>query len=213
MELAGVEFRADVAAFEAVKGRLSNAAHMLMCYPSLQIGHRFVDEGMREARIAHLLRNFWDLDALRLVEPPAGFSTRSFTAQVLDRFANPAIKDRLLRVAGDGAAKINVFHAKTLGQLIAQGADITREAFLLASFAHYLRGVDDRGASFEVIEPQLNDADWRAIRAGDPLALLRASPFRGLGLDGSPAFAARFQELAHCLATDGAAATLDAILV
>ena len=30
LELGGVQFRSDVAAFEAVKGRLSNAAHMMM---------------------------------------------------------------------------------------------------------------------------------------------------------------------------------------
>src|ERR1700730_13671764 len=150
LELGGVEFRNDVAAFEAVKGRLSNAAHMLMCYPSLLMGHRLVDEGMRELTIVRLLQNFWTIDSIPLVTPPTGYSVTAFTKSVVGRFSNPAIRDQLLRVAHDGAAKIMVFHAQTIRELIENGQDLTREAFLLACFSRYLVGVDDLGKPFDV---------------------------------------------------------------
>ncbi len=38
-EEVGVELRADVAAFEAIKGRLINASHMLMSYPAALAGY------------------------------------------------------------------------------------------------------------------------------------------------------------------------------
>jgi ABC-type lipopolysaccharide export system ATPase subunit len=66
---------------------------------------------MEEARIVKLLQNFWDFDTFPLVAPPAGYSVCAFTAGVLSRFSNPAIRDQLLRVAHDGAAKIMVFLA------------------------------------------------------------------------------------------------------
>src|SRR5246127_3853938 len=141
LELGGVEFRSDVAAFEAVKGRLSNAAHMLMCYPSLLLGHRFVHEGMQEARIVKLLQNFWDFDTVPLVAPPAGYSLRAFTAGGFGRFSNPAIRDQLLRVAHDGAAKIMVFHGKTIRELIENGKNLLERRSLLASFCVFFRGV------------------------------------------------------------------------
>src|ERR1700730_2861888 len=150
LELGGVQFRSDVAAFEAVKGRLSNAAHMMMCYPSLLMGHRLVDEGMRELTIVRLLQNFWTNDSIPLVTPPTGYSVSAFTKAVVDRFSNPAIRDQLLRVAHDGAAKIMVFHAQTIRELIENGQDLTREAFLLACFSRYLVGVDDLGKPFDV---------------------------------------------------------------
>jgi mannitol 2-dehydrogenase/sorbose reductase len=214
LELGGTVFSDDVPAYVEVKGRLSNAAHMLMCYPSLLIGWRLVDEGMRDPRIPRLLRNFWDLDARRLVTPPSGFSTIAFTSSVLERFANTAIKDRLVRVAGDGASKIGVFHGKTIRELLsASGEDLTREAFLLACFSRYLAGKDDNGAAFEVVEPQISGADWALIKAGDPLAVLSISAFRGLGLRESPAFTQAYLDLSQRLAAEGTGAALSRILV
>ena len=212
LETGGVEFRSDVAAFVAVKGRLSNAAHMLMCYPSLLIGYRLVDEAMRDARIPRLLQNFWDIDAVRLVEPPSGFSVGAFTSKVLDRFADPAIGDSLLRVAHDGAAKIDVFHARTIEQVIREG-DPTREAFLFASFWRYLGGVDDRGRSFEVKEPRFGAPDRALMESGDPLGLLATTPFRKFGLEQSAGFVETYLDMVEGLASKGAAATLDRILV
>ncbi|AYM19937.1 mannitol dehydrogenase family protein [Agrobacterium tumefaciens] len=213
MEEAGVEFRSDISAYEAVKGRLSNAAHMMMCFPSLLLGHRFVHEGMTDPLIPRLLRNFWDLDVLRLVEPPVGYSTADFTNGVIARFSNPLIKDRLLRVAGDGVSKINVFHSKTLKQLIEARADLTREVFLLASFARYLDGKDDRGEPYEVFEPRLTEEDRRLIAYGDTLGLLRTSMLRSFELETVEGFATQYSQMLHSLRTDGTAATLDRILV
>ena len=212
LELADVVFSDEVPAYVAVKGRLSNAAHMLMCYPALLMGSRFVDEAMRQPAIPRLLHNFWDLDARQLVEPPSGFSVSAFTEQVVERFANPAVKDQLLRVAGDGASKIVIFHGKTIAQLIASGGDLTREAFLIACFRRYLDGVDDEGVSFEVFEPHITDSNWERLHGGDPLAVLDIDAFRGLGLRRSSRFLAAYQRLSQQLETQGTAATLAQLL-
>ncbi|MDE1007187.1 MAG: mannitol dehydrogenase family protein [Paraburkholderia fungorum] len=212
LELAGVVFSDEVPAYVAVKGRLSNAAHMLMCYPALLMGSRFVDEGMRHPDIPRLLRHFWNLDASRLVDPPSGYSVEAFTEKVIERFANPAIKDQLTRVAHDGASKIVVFHGKTIVQLIANGGDLTREAFLIACFERYLGGIDDEGVPFDVNEPHIGSADWAKLRGGDPLAVLDIEAFRGFGLRGSPRFVAAYQSVAKQLASQGTAATLAQLL-
>jgi mannitol-1-phosphate/altronate dehydrogenase len=213
LELGDVVFSDEVGAYVAVKGRLSNAAHMLMCYPSLLMGARFVDEGMRDPRIPRLLQNFWDLDSRRLVEPPKNYSIETFTSKVIERFANPAIKDTLLRVAGDGASKINIFHGKTIRQLIDSKADLTREAFLLACFARYLGGVDDKGVTYDIFEPQIGADDRQSLRTGDTLAALDIAAFQSLELKKSPGFVEIYQLLSKMLAEQGTAATLDRILV
>ena len=212
LELAGVVFSDEVPAYVAVKGRLSNAAHMLMCYPALLMGARFVDEGMRQPDIPRLLHNFWDLDTRQLVDPPSGYSIPAFTRKVVERFANPAIKDQLLRVAGDGASKIVVFHGKTIAQLIANGADLTREAFLIACFGRYLGGVDDKGIPFEIFEPHITKADWERLRGCDPSAVLDIDAFRGLSLRQSPSFLAAYQRISRQLETQGTASTLAQLL-
>ena len=213
LELAGVVFSDEVAAYVEVKGRLSNAAHSLMCYPALLMGARFVDEGMRYPEIPRLLRNFWERDTRALVQPPSGYSVDAFTGKVIERFANPAIKDHLVRVAGDGASKIVVFHGKTIGQLIGGDGDLVREAFLIACFGRYLGGVDDRGEHFDVFEPHIGDADWARLRGGDPLAVLDIEAFRGLGLRQSPRFVAAYEDIWSRLAAQGVATTLTQLLV
>ena len=212
LELGGVEFSEEVAAYEAVKGRLSNAAHMMMCYPSLLMGHRFVHEGMTDRNILRLLHNFWELDAYPLVTPPRAYSVQAFTAKVVERFANPAIRDQLLRVAQDGASKIMVFHSRTIRDLMTRRSDITREAFLLAAFGRYLTGLDERGQIFPVTEPQLKPDDWKLIHDGDPRALLQLSSFRALGLADSEPFVQRYLEIAKQLTERGVAETLRGIL-
>jgi mannitol-1-phosphate/altronate dehydrogenase len=212
-ELAGVVFSDEVPAYVAIKGRLSNAAHMLMCYPSLLMGSRFVHEGMRHHDILRLLHNFWKLDARSLVAAPSGYSISAFTDKVIERFANPAIKDQLLRVAGDGASKIVVFHGETIAQLIAAGRDLRREAFLVACFGRYLAGVDDSGGRFDVVEPHIGEADWRRLRDGDPLSVLDIGAFQGLRLRQSAPFLEAYQEISGQLASQGTAATLTRLLM
>ena len=206
-------FSDEVPAYVAVKGRLSNAAHVLMSYPALLMGSRFVDEAMRQPDIPRLLRNFWDLDARKLVEPPSGFSVSAFTEKVIERFADPAIKDQLLRVAGDGASKIVVFHGETIAQLIANGGDVTREAFLIACFRRYLDGVDENGVSFEIFEPRVSGTDRERMRAGGPLAVLDIDAFRGLNLRRSSRFVAAYERLSQQLEAQGTAATLAQLLI
>ncbi|MDQ0474727.1 mannitol dehydrogenase family protein [Labrys wisconsinensis] len=208
LERAGVSLRDDVAAFEAVKGRLSNAAHMLLAYPAVLLGYRLINEAMRDGRLVRLLQDFWTLDAIPLVTPPPGLSPQVFTAQVLERFANPGIDDQVLRVAHDGASKLVVFHARTLAQLIAGNGPLEREAFLFACFARYLLGVEDGGATFPVDEPRLDAADWARIRGGDPLAVLHLSPFTELRLPESERFRDAFARAAQALAAKGAGRAL-----
>jgi mannitol 2-dehydrogenase len=45
----GVQLRPDVEAFEAVKGRLLNAAHMLLAYPAVLAGYRWVAQATRRS--------------------------------------------------------------------------------------------------------------------------------------------------------------------
>ncbi len=207
-EAVGVQFSDDVAAYLALKGRMLNACHMLMSYPSVLSGYRLVDEAMRDPRIVDLLMTFVDRDVIPHVHPPAGVDFAKYKTMIVERFSNPAIGDQVLRIAGDGAAKLPIFHAKTIATLVAADEDIRREAFLLACFARYLLGRDDAGASIPVVEPSLSQADWDLIRS-EPAGVLRASPFASLALDQHRPFVAAFDGYWAAIARQGAAETIE----
>jgi mannitol 2-dehydrogenase len=203
LAFAGVTFSPDVHAYEALKGRMLNASHMLLAYPALQCGYRTVPEAMRDPLLRRLLNRFMEHDVIPHLSAPPGVSLQAYKGTVLERFANPAVADQLLRVAHDGAAKIPVFHAATLATLLAHGQDVVRPALMLTCFALYLTGKDGKGAALEVHEPHLSEADRALLAGGDPLALFDTSPFAALRLREHPLFVDTYLRLADAIREHG----------
>lgn len=212
-EAVGVEMRNDVPAFEFMKGRMLNAAHILLAVPGILIGHRIVHEALGDQRLYRLLDNFLDRDAIPRIEGPQGVSLENYKKAVLERFSNPAINDQLLRIAFDTTAKIPVFHSRTLEMLLADGGDLRREAFFLACFGAYLNGRDDNGQSFDVVEPRLSEQDWELVRGGNPIDLLRTSPFAKLGLADHLEFAKLYGGYVAMIQATSVGKTLETLLV
>lgn len=208
----GVELRDDVPAFEGIKGRMLNASHMMLSYPALLCGYRLVHEAVADARLVKLLERFMELDVIPLLEAPSGVSLQAYKKQVLSRFTNVAVADQLLRIAHDGVSKIPVFHFKTLLALVQSGGDIRREAFFLACFQQYFRGVDDAGNVFEVQEPRISAADWEILKSLEPFAILRTTAFRAMNLQLDPAFSKAFLAVVRTIEKAGASGALDEVL-
>ena len=208
LERAGVQFTDDVDAYEQVKLRMLNATHSMLSYPGLLGGYDLVHEAMADPRVLGYLRDFLDRDVIPLLSAPPGMALDAYRDAVLTRFGNPAVKDQLLRITSDGGSKIPVFLGDTIRACVGKGADHSRLAYLLAAFARYLGGVDDKGARYEPQEPQLSAADRALAAAPDPTAVLRIGAFKALELERSADFAASFVRYRARIAEEGALAAL-----
>jgi mannitol 2-dehydrogenase len=195
-----------------MKGRMLNASHILLGYPALLCGHRIVHEALGDPRLKRLIETFLNEDVIPRLDGPKGVSLEAYRDAVLERFANPAVNDQLLRIGLDGASKLPVFHSRTLAMLMDDGGPLDREAFLFACFEAYLKGRDDRGETFPVTEPRLSDADWALIRGGDPLGVLKIAPLAGLGLAGHAGFTEAFLRFKGLIAEGSASKALDAVV-
>ena len=209
---AGVELRREAAPYEAIKGRMLNASHMLLAYPGLLLGYRIVPEAMADDDLGILLKQFMESDAIPLLTAPEGMRLHDYKDSILARFDNPAIADQLTRVAHDGAAKIPVFYTSTLETMLAQDRDCRRAAFLLACFRLYLNGVDAYGGLFDVNEPQLNQTDWSLIRNGPPSAIMDIRAFKSLSLSRHEGMACAFQAVWLTTARQGVRHALQELL-
>ena len=205
----GVELRDDVEHFEAVKGRLLNASHMMLSYPALMCGFRLVDEALRNPVITAYLDAFMERDVIPLVEGPDGISLEAYKRKALERFANPAIGDQLLRIAQNGIAKLPIFLSKTLKQLLSRNAGFERVAFCLGCFERYLGGRGFNGATFLVDEPHLTNHDRSLLESNDPLAVLKLSAFEVLDLSSNEGFREVFLAARNRLNDEGPMAALD----
>jgi len=212
LDKVGVELREDVSDFEAVKGRILNASHMLLCFPAILIGHRLVHEAMNDDNLQGLLRQFLERDVIPFIQAPPGVLLQSYVDSVLERFGNPAVGDQLLRIANDGASKVPTFHSRTIETLLREHADISREAFLLAAYRRSLCGIDDRGQSYQVSEPTLTSADLELLHSPEPADALAATPFAALHLADDAVFLARYRQMVDQIETAGTAETLQNLL-
>lgn len=102
----GVELVRDVAPYERAKLRMLNGAHSLLAYCGLRAGHEFVHEAVADPALRALAEQLMLQEAATTVMPAKGQDLRAYAAQLLDRFANPALRHRLDQIAMDGTQKI-----------------------------------------------------------------------------------------------------------
>ncbi|PVE50613.1 mannitol dehydrogenase family protein [Rhizobium rhizogenes] len=207
-EQVGVELRDDVEMFEAMKGRLLNASHMMLSYPALMCGFRIVDEAMREPAVVDYLSTFLEKDVMPIVEGPRGVDLNEYKRNIIARFENPAIGDTLIRIANNGAAKLPIFLSKSLGIVLGQGGMYERFALCFAAFEQYLKGSDVSGGALSVDEPNLTADDKALLSSSDPLAVMKISAFAPIGLAENEAFVTVFSDMKKRLHRDGAIAAL-----
>ena len=211
LEAAGVQLTNDVGAYEQIKLRMLNSSHIMMSYPGQLGGYRFVHEAMADPRIPALLRTFLDRDVIPMLEAPPGMTFESYRDTVIERFANPAINDQLSRLTSDSGSKIPAFLFDTIRASLDPARDHRRLAFMLAAFARYLGGVDDKGRAFVPLEPHLTAEDLALAHDFDPLAPLRISTLKPLALDRSGPFAESFARFRKMIADKGVLELLAAV--
>jgi mannitol-1-phosphate/altronate dehydrogenase len=211
-EDAGVQITEDVWAYEQIKLRMLNSSHSMLAFPGTIAGYRLVHETVADPLIAELLMQFWNLDVIPLLTAPPGMSLTGYRDKLMERYLNPATRDQTIRIATDGASRIPIFSGDTIKATIDKGGDIRRLAFLLASFARCLGGVDDRGEPFLTPEPRLTAADRAAAADPEPRVFLSLPIFAGLGMEASPVFVTTFESYRQSIAARGTLATLAEIL-
>ncbi|MGD1818284.1 MAG: mannitol dehydrogenase family protein, partial [Pleomorphochaeta sp.] len=142
----------SVLPYELMKIRLLNGAHSALSYPSYLLGHRDVDEGINDPLIKDFIRNHYMEEITKSLNPVPGVDLEIYKDQLIDRFSNKYIKDKLLRLASDGSKKITNAIVKPLLELKEKDALILSLAF----WAEFLKGVDKEGNTIPIEDPNAN---------------------------------------------------------
>lgn len=212
-EKVGVEFTDDVAAYENMKLGLLNASHALISYPSFLSGYRKVDDAMHDERIAKFVRAFMDRDITPYVPAPGNTDLNLYKQTLIERFGNRSVSDQVARLCFDGISKFPVYLMPNLAKMIRDHADLTRVAYLIAAYRHYLKyRTDDKGVSFEIAEPWLSPADEVLIASNEPMDFLALSAFRSTDLKKADAFVELYLKMVNDIREKGAMPVLESIL-
>ncbi len=212
-EQVGVEFTDDVAPFENMKLSLLNASHTLLSYPSLLSGYRKVDEAMRDYRIVTFVKEFMNIDVTPYVPAPKNTDLNWYKSRLIERFANSSVSDQISRLCGDGGSKFQVYVVPIVKKMIANGDDMTRIAYLIAAYRHYMKyQIDDKGVAFEIFEPQITSEQMAMIKSENPLDTLSTTIFSSLNLAENTKFTQLFLSLAKQIKEHGAMMILETII-
>ena len=212
-EKVGAEFTDDVTAYENMKLSLLNASHTLLSYPSFLSGYRKVDDAMHDERIARFVRTFMEVDITPYVPAPGNTDLELYRQTLIERFGNRSVSDQIARLCFDGISKFPVYVMPNLIKMIRDNADLTRVAYLIAAYRHYLKyRKDDQGVSFEVAEPWMTPEDEKLIGSETPLDFLSLSAFRSTDLRAADAFVEIYRKMVEAVKENGAMAVLESIL-
>ena len=151
-EDAGVQIVAEVAPYELMKLRLLNGSHQAMCYFAYLAGYRLVHEAAQDSLFQAFLLGYMDLEATPTLPPVPGVDLAGYKHTLLERFANPQIRDTIARLCAQSSDRIPKFLLPVIREQLATGGEIKRSAAVVASWARYAEGVDERGEPIDVVD-------------------------------------------------------------
>lgn len=162
-ENVGAEFVSDVAPYEKMKLRMLNGAHSSLAYLGILAGLEFVSEAVADISLSAFAAALMRDAAETLTTPPA--TRAEYARALMDRFANPALRHRLIQICMDGTQKLSQRLLGTVRNRLAAGRPIARHALAVAAWMRFVSRRDETGAPIRVNDP-LADQLVTAASAG-----------------------------------------------
>ena len=180
-EKVGVQFVPDVGPYEKMKLRLLNAGHSVLGLLGAIHGHPTINACVEDELFATYLRAFLDKEATPILGPIIGINLEDYKDSLLERFANPNIKDSVSRICSESSAKLPKFLIPTIHENLDTGGSIKFATLVLAAWCYYSdKQADQNGEPLEIIDAIQGELHkTAAATSSDPLAFVRQESLFG----------------------------------
>jgi mannitol 2-dehydrogenase len=211
-EESGVLLVDDVVPYELMKLRLLNASHQCLCYFAYLAGYRLVHDAAGDPLFADFLLRYMDSEATPTLKPVPGIDLPDYKRTLIERFANPGVKDTIVRLCFGSSDRIPKWLLPVIRANLAAGGPVRLSAATVASWARYDEGVDEQGDPIDV-QDQLADTLVPLARSQheNPTAFIENTEVFG-DLASQPRFVEAYLWALDSLHREGARATLEAVL-
>jgi mannitol 2-dehydrogenase len=212
LEKADVLLVDDVTPYELMKLRLLNASHQSLCYFAYLAGYRLVHDAAGDPLFAEFLRQYMDSEATPTLKPVPGIDLPDYKRTLIERFANPGVKDTIVRLCFGSSDRIPKWLLPVIRANLASGGPVRLSAATVASWARYAEGVDEDGQPIDV-QDQLAETLVPLARSQHehPTAFIENTDVFG-DLATQPRFVEAYLRALDSLHRDGARATLETLL-
>ena len=207
----GVQIVEDVEPYEFMKLRLLNASHQALCYLGYLDGYRYAHEVCQDKLYVDFLLGYMDHEGTPTLPPVPGVDLDRYKHQLIERFANPEVRDTLARLCAESSDRIPKWLLPVVREQLAAGREIKRAVLVVASWARYAEGVDEQGQPIEVVD-RLRDklVDRAQHNREDPLVFI-ADPDLFGDLASDERFVTPYKAALRSLHEIGARATVEAL--
>ncbi len=208
-EMVGAQMTTDVLPYEKMKLRLLNASHQALCYIGMLFGYEYAHQTMEDSDIRALVERMMDDEVTPILSAVPGVDLGEYKATLIERFANPAIRDQLSRIGIYGSSGIPKFVLPSVEEQLKRGGPTKLLSFTVACWFRYLNGRDERGNVITMKDPMATRLREIAQAAGsDPAPLLAVREVCGGSTASSPEFTGQVRALLESFYEQGARATL-----
>ncbi len=208
-EKVGVQMTPDVHPYETMKLRLLNAGHSAMGYLGYLAGYTYVYEIMADLQFEKYILDLMNEEVTPILKPVPGVDLDEYKKTLIERFANPTVKDQASRICLDGSAKVPKFILPSIREQLAHGGSVRRLSLAVASWCRFLAGTDEQGRPIEIRDPMADELHRHAKAAGkDPRPFLSMREVFGDDLPQSQVFVEQVGDALQSLYDLGAKATL-----
>jgi len=157
LEQAGVLLVDDVRPYELMKLRMLNAGHQCLCYFAHLCGFGFVHDAARDPLLATYLRRYFENEAIPTLPPVPGIDLHQFGQTLIERFANPGVRDTVARICAYSSDRIPQWLLPVIRDNLLNDRPVAMASAAVASWARYAEGVDESGEPYDVLD-QLADS-------------------------------------------------------
>ena len=173
LEDVGVQFVDDVAPYKLTKAMMLNGSHTALAHLGTLASHRTTDQALADPVFADYLDQLMQREVGPLLGTDHLVDLDDYRATLMRRFANPAMGDRLARLAERGSTKLPSYVLPSLETALRTDAPHSLLVLSVAGWMRHLRGHDREGRTFPVEDPLAETLQPIAREMGnDPRPLL-----------------------------------------
>jgi fructuronate reductase len=154
-ERAGAIMTGDVRPYEQIKLRLLNGSHSALAYLAVLADRELVSDAVApELPFRAVLQKLMAVDVAPALTVPQGFDLTAYEAQLLERFANPALRHRTIQIAMDGSQKLPMRLLGTIRDRRGAGAEPVMASLGVAAWMRFVSARrSDGGRPLSVDDP------------------------------------------------------------
>src|SRR3954471_14707831 len=149
---AAVQLVPDVRPYELMKLRLLNASPQALCYLGYLSGYRYAHEVCQDELFADFLLAYMNREATPPLLPVPGVDLEAYKPHLIERFANPEVRDTLARLCAESSDRIPKWLRPVIRHNLEHDGEIDRAALVVAAWARYAEGVDEQGEPIKVVD-------------------------------------------------------------